>query len=214
MTIFNLTQSPSVVAMELAANTAIFASGLLGSVQTLDRGGMKWLATYTYSNISGTKRRELLGLIASLRGQVNRLRVPVHDNPKGGAYGGTPLVDGAAQTGSVIAIKGCSNNITNWIRAGDYFSIVVNGEHELKMCIQDNSSDGGGLIATLEFEPRLRASPADSAVIFVEDGVLAKPEGIFYMTNSNKGWSSRPFQTTSELSSLGLNMTEDVFATQ
>lgn len=214
MSTFNLTQVPTTLSMQLSANTAVFQSPLLGSVQILDRGGMKWLVDYTFSNISGAKRRELMGLVASLRGQANRLRVPVYDNPKGGAYGGVPLVDGASQTGSILSIKGCSNNITNWIRAGDYFSVVVNGEHELKICTQDNSSDGTGLIATLEFEPRLRASPLDSAVIFVEDGVLQKPEGIFYMSGSDVSWTSRPFQTASELSSMSLNMIEDVFATQ
>ncbi len=214
MSTFDLTQVPSTLSMRLAGNTAIFPSPLIASAQTIDRGGLKWQATYNYSNISAAKRATLMGLLASLRAQANRLRVPVYDNPRRGLYGGTPLVDGASQTGSVIAIKGCSNNITNWIRAGDYFSVIVNGEHELKMCTQDNSSDGAGLIATLEFEPRLRASPADNAVIFVEDGTLQKPEGIFVLGVANVGWNSRPFQTTSELSQVVLSLIEDVFATQ
>ena len=214
MTTFDLTQAPSTLNMELASNTAVFQSPLLGSVQTLDRGGMKWMAQYNYTNISAAKRGELMGLVASLRGQANRLRVSVYDNPIRGLYGGTPLVDGASQTGSTLNIKGCTINITNWIRAGDYFSVVVNGEHELKICTADANSDGTGLITGLAFEPRLRASPANSAIIQVEDGVLDKPEGVFYLTGTNVGWSSRPFQTTSELSSMTLLLTEDVFSTQ
>ncbi len=214
MTTFNLTQVPSTITMELRSNTAIFQSPLLGSVQTLDRGGMKWIAQYNYNNISAAKRGELMGLVASLRGQANRLRISVYDNPIRGVYGATPLVDGAAQTGSTLDIKGCPANTTNWIRAGDYFSVVVNGEHELKMCTADASSDGSGLITGLAFEPRLRASPADSAIIQVEDGVLDKPEGVFYLSGTNVGWTSRPFQTTSELSSMTLLLTEDVFSTQ
>ncbi len=214
MATFDLTQVPNTLAMQLIGNTGLFPSPLVASAQTLDRGGLKWQATYNYSNISAAKRATLMGLLASLRAQANRLRVPVYDNPKRGAYGGTPLVNGASQTGSVIAIDGCSNNITNWIRAGDYFSVVVNGEHELKMCTQDNNSNGTGQIATLEFEPRLRASPLNNAIIRVEDGALPKPEGVFVLANPNTGWNSRPFQTTSELSQIVLSLTEDVFATQ
>ena len=213
MTTFDLVQAPSALQMQLVGNTGVYASPLIASAQTIDRGGLKWAAQYSYDNISKVKRAELFGLIASLRGQANRLRVPVYDNPKRGTYGGTPVVDGASQTGSSIDIKGCSNNITDWIMAGDYFSLVVNGEHELKMCTADASSGGTGL-ATISFEPRLRASPADNAVIFVEDGVLAKPQGVFHLTSSSTGWSSRPFQSTSELSALTLALTEDVFASQ
>ncbi len=214
MSIFDLTQVPSTLSMQLIGNTGLFLSPLIASAQTLDRGGLKWQATYNYSNISADRRATLMGLLARLRAQAHRLRVPVYDNPKRGAYGGTPLVNGGSQTGSVVAIDGCSNNITNWIRAGDYFSIVVNGEHELKMCTQDNSSNGSGQIATLEFEPRLRASPLNNAVIFVEDGAIDKPEGIFVLSSANVGWNSRPFQTASELSQIILSLTEDVFATQ
>lgn len=199
--------------MELLGNTGVFDSPLIASAQTIDRGGLKWKMDFTYSNISKAKRGALLGLIASLRGQANRLRVPVVDNPRQGAYGGTPLVAAASQTGSSIDLDGCTTGVTDWIKAGDYLSIDVNGEHELKMCTADASSDGGGLI-TIAFEPRLRASPLNNAVVYVQDGVLSPPEGIFVMAAANTGWTSRPFQLTSELSSLSLSLVEDVFATQ
>ena len=211
MSNYNLTQGPSTLSMTLVGNTAVFPSPLIASAQTLDRGGQRWNAVYNYTNISAAKRGSLMGLLARLRGQAHRLRVPVYDNPKRGVYGGTPLVNGASQTGSQLIFDGASN-VTNWIRAGDYFSVVVNGEHELKMCTLDLTTSGGG--GTLDFEPRLRASPLNNAVIFVEDGTLQKPEGIFHLTSANAGWSSRPFHTTSELSQIVLSLTEDVFATQ
>lgn len=214
MSIFDLNIVPRTVAMRPEGNTGIFPSPLIASAVTLDRGGQKWQAIYNYPNISAATRAELMGLIARLRGQAHRLRVPVYDNPKQGLYGGTPLVDGAAQEGSQLAIKGGSNNITDWIKAGDYFSVVVNGEHELKMCTVDADTNGSGLIAVLDFEPRLRASPDDSAVIYVEDGSLPKPRGIFTLSSGNAGWTSSPFQTTTELSQIVLAMTEDVFSTQ
>ena len=92
------------------------------------------------------------------------------------------------------------------------FSIDVNGEHELKMATIDANSDGAGLVV-LTFTPRIRAAPLDNAAIFVEDGVLTKPQGIFVLQNADTGWSSRP-GFPSKISSMSLAMTEDVFATQ
>lgn len=211
MTVFDLNQTPSTVAMEIIGNTGLFASPLIASAQTLGRS-TKWSARYTFNVLRDDDRADLMGTIASLKGQDNRLRVLVFDNAKRGAYGGTPLVNGAGQTGFTLNIKDASIGITNWIRKGDYFSVDVNGEHELKMATDDASSDGAGLVV-LTFTPRLRAAPLGDAVIFVEDGVLTKPQGIFLLASADTGWSSRP-GFPSKVSSMSLSMTEDVFATQ
>lgn len=213
MATYDLPASPTTVSLNLRGNTGLFPSPLVKSAQTLDRGGAHWEAVYNFTNISKDNRALMMGLIAKLRGQVNRVRLPVYDNPRRGAYGGTPLVDGASQTGNSINLKGLSNNITNWIREGDYFSVNVNGEHELKMATADASSDGTGLI-TISFEPSLRASPANDAVVFVQDGVLSRPQGVFVLSDDVAGWSSQPFQSTSELSQIVLECLEDVFITQ
>ena len=211
MTTFDLNQTPSNVQIELQGNTGLFGSPLIASAQTIGRA-VKWAARYNFNQMRNDARADLIGTIASLRSQENRIRVPVFDNPKRGLYGGTPLVDGASQTGFTLNAKGATINITNWIRKGDFFSINVNGEHELKMATVDASSDGTGLIL-LTFEPRLRAAPLDNAVIFVEDGVLQKPEGVYLLEGAINGWTSRP-GFPSKISSVALNFIEDVFATQ
>ena len=211
MSVFDLEAVPQIVVMNPRGNTGAFESPLIASATTRSRGGYKWLIVYTYTELKGDPRADLMGTLVALRGMENRLRVPIYDNPMRGAYGGTPLVDGGSQTGSSIDLKGCSNSITNWIRKGDYFSVYVNSEHELKMATADASSNGTGLI-TIAFEPRLRAAPANNAVVFVEDGVLAKPRGIFYLTNPDTNWSSRP--AVDGRSAFSVAMTEDVFATQ
>lgn len=208
MAILDLNQVPKFVTVELRGNTAVYTSPLTASEQTLDRGGAKWRLMYVYDNMRGDERGELMGFIAGLRAQSNRIRVPIYDNPARGAYGGTPNVDGASQTGNSIDIKGCSNNISNWIRSGDYFSVDVNGEHELKMATADASSNGTGLI-TVSFEPRLRAAPLNSADINVGGN---NPQGIFVLANSAQNWSTRP--GISKRMTASLEMIEDVFATQ
>jgi hypothetical protein len=211
MSIFDLNQTPKTVTMRIVGNSALFTSPLIASAQTLARS-TKWSAAYVFSVMRDDDRADLLGTVAALRGQDNRLRVPVYDNAKRGAYGGTPLVNGAGQTGFSLNVKDATINISNWIRRGDYFSVDVNGEHELKMATDDASSDGAGLVV-LSFTPRLRAAPLGDAVIFVEDGVLTKPQGIFLLESADQSWTSRP-GSPSKISSLSLAMTEDVFATQ
>ena len=213
MSNFDLTVTPNHVAMFLRDNTGLSESPLVAAQQTVDRGGLKWVCSYAYTALRGDDRAEMMGLLASLRGRANRLRVAVYDNPKRGAYGGTPIVDGAGQTGSSINVRGCSISITNWIRRGDYFSIVVNGEPELKVCTADASSGIGGLIQIF-FEPRLRFSPADASAIYVEDGVLSRPKGIFMVDTNELGWSSMPGQPSTRRSAMELAMIEDVFATK
>lgn len=212
MTTHNLTVRPNSVQISLQSNTGLFTSALIGNAQTIDRGGMKWQAVLSYLNLRNADRAELMALIAELRGQANRVRVEVADNPARGAYGGTPLVDGASQTGNALTVDGLSTSVTNWIRRGDYFSVDVNGEHELKIATADASSDGTGDI-TLNFEPRLRASPLDNAAIYVQDGVLSRPQGVFQFSGAVNGWSSRP-GAQSKLTNATLNLIEDVFATQ
>jgi len=211
MSILDLNQTPKVVTMSIIGNTGLFSSPLISSAQTIARS-TKWNATYQFTNMREDERADLLGTIAALRGQDNRLRVVVFDNPKRGAYGGTPLVDGASQTGFALNIKGASLSTGNWIRKGDYFSVLVGTEHELKMATADANSDGAGLVV-LAFTPKLRASPANDAAIFVEDGVLTKPQGIFMLQSADTSWQSRP-GNPSKISSVTLSMTEDVFATQ
>lgn len=213
MTIYDLTLTPNEVSSGFLSNTAVSGSWATGAAQTVARGGQRWRLGYTYRSLTGSDRAEMIALLAEMDGQANRLRVPVYDNPARGAYGGTPLVDGGSQTGSTINVKGCSLNITNWIRRGDMFSVIVNGEPELKLCTADASSDGSGDISALTFRPPLRAAPSDGAAIYVNDNVLSVPKGIFIIDAKENSWRSAP-NLGGSISDFSLEMVEDVFATQ
>jgi hypothetical protein len=212
MTVYALTLTPTTVQPGWMGNTALATSGLIGSAQTTDRQGLKWRFRYGF-RITGDDRAEMLGLLAQLRVQSHRLRVPVYDNPARGAYGGTPLVNGASQTGNSLNIDGASLSITNWIRRGDYFSVIVGTEPELKMATTDASSDGSGNVL-LTFEPRLRDSPSNGAAIYVQDGVLTVPSGVFLLAEQDIGWESVHRGTPDPVMNVTLDMIEDVFATQ
>jgi hypothetical protein len=103
-----------------------------------------------------------------------------------GTQGGTPLTNGASQTGASLVTDGWSNSITNVLRAGDVFTIAgvyaVNPItkqtlNRLKQFVVTTSanSDGSGN-ATLAISPSIvttgttqnvSAAPADNAAITV-----------------------------------------------
>ncbi len=79
-----------------------------------------------------------------------------------GVGGGTPLVDGASQTGGSIITDGWSVSITNVVRAGDVLKFA--GDNIVYEVRDDASSNGSGQ-ATINITPNLRVSPANDAVI-------------------------------------------------
>jgi hypothetical protein len=147
----------------LVSNTRRFTSPFNNAVQTIELTGARWKATYTTPPLTRAQRAELQAFLIKLRGGANTFNAYDPDGKTAmGTPTGTPLVNGGSQTGNSLIIDGCSAGITGWLKVGDYFS--VNGE--LKMIIADVNTNGSGE-ATLTFEPSLRASPANNAVIDV-----------------------------------------------
>lgn len=147
----------------LRFNTRAFTSPFNQATQTLELTGARWAATYTTPMLTRAQRAELQAFLIKLRGRANTFYAydPDGKTPRG-VMSGTPLVKGAGQTGNSLNIDGCTNSITGWGKAGDYFT--VNGE--LKMLTADCNTNGSGE-TTLVFEPSLRSAPADNAVITV-----------------------------------------------
>jgi len=128
-----------------------------------------------------------------LKGRVNTFYASDPDWQRNlGAWTGTPLVKGASQTGNTLLIDGCTASVTNWARAGDYFS--VNGE--LKRCTAAKNSDGSGEV-TLAFEPPLRASPADNAALTFNPAtctmILTSDQVAEWNSNQNKIYDEKSF---------------------
>lgn len=190
--------TPNETAIEFVSNTAIFQSPMSGSIQTIDRGGERLMLTLFYRNLKTANRALLAAFIAKLNGQQHRVTLPFHAVDNQGAFGGTPLVNGANQTGNSLTIDGASNGITGWIKAGDVFS--VNGE--MKICTTDANSDGSGNV-TLAFAPRLRTSPSDGAAI-----ETTAPSGTFMLADARQGWNYRP----GKFSDFTLKFVEDIAA--
>jgi P22 coat protein - gene protein 5. len=103
-----------------------------------------------------------------------------------GALGGTPLVNGASQTGASLVTDGWSNTITDIIKAGDVFTIAgvfsVNPQNyqstgvlQRFVATANKTSSGAGAV-TIDISPSITVtgnfqtvsnSPADDAAITV-----------------------------------------------
>ena len=187
--------TPKNAVYRYVSNTVVHRSWLSQFVQTQSFGGEVWAATLFF-RVTLADRNELTGWYAKMNGSEHRVTLPVHKLSQRGAFGGTPVVNGASQSGMQLVVSGCSNNVTNWIRAGDYFTV----NSELKMATADASSDGSGNI-TLNFRPRLRVSPANGASI-----ETTAPTGRFLIASPQLEWSLE----IDDVSQTSIEFVEDV----
>lgn len=103
-----------------------------------------------------------------------------------GALGGTPLVNGASQTGRTLAIDGCTAGVTNWMRAGDLFQLGTGLNTHLHKNLVDANTNGSGQV-TLDIWPRLRASPADNDAV-----VVASAKGLWRLATNEMPYDLAP----------------------
>lgn len=182
----------------LRSNTSVYISPYTGATQTIDRGGERWEVTLNFTNLNGAKRAEMQAFITRLNGQQHRFTLQRHANPARGAFGGTPLVSGASQTGTTLNIDGASPSVTNWIRAGDFFGV----DGKLKMCVADANSDVSGNVA-IELMPRIQTAPADNSAI-----ITSGATGTFILSENTVSWTD----TQGGFSTLNFNAFEDIVA--
>ncbi|WP_445336251.1 hypothetical protein ACSR9E_07225 [Citrobacter koseri] len=161
------------------SNTKTFRSPFNGASQTVRFPGTRWVCSLTFNNLSDEKSRRIDALVAELDGEYGRVKIRDWGR-SGRTPAGSPLVDGANQTGTELHSKGWTAG-TVVLRKGDY--ITVNDE--LKIVTADVSSASNGT-ALIPFAPMLRSSPPANAVIEV-----ANPYGIFKLKDNQQGGGNR-----------------------
>jgi hypothetical protein len=95
---------------------------------------------------------------------------------------GTPLVNGASQTGNSLITDGWTPSQTGILKAGDYIQLGSAATAQLYKVLDDVNSDGSGN-ATLTLWPDLRSAPADDAAITVSN-----PKGVFRLSSGSQSW--------------------------
>lgn len=145
----------------LESNSQVFESPLSRTQQVLELQGQRWRATWTLPPMTKADAAPWIAFFLQLKGRLNTFTASDPDwQANLGAWSGTPLVKGASQTGNSLIIDGCTNSITGWGKAGDYFNV----NSKLYRLTADCNTNGSGE-TTLVFEPPIYVAPADNAPI-------------------------------------------------
>jgi hypothetical protein len=146
--------------------------------------GQMWQADVTLPPMKRADAAIWIAWLVSLRGRFGTFTMGDSRScvPQG-AIGGTPLVNGADQTGETLNIDGCTADVTDWLKAGDYIQLGAAGTATLHKVLEDVNTNGSGE-ATLSLWPHIRTAPADNATVTVTNAV-----GRFRLASNETAWS-------------------------
>lgn len=161
------------------------ASPFTYSQQVYVHQGARWAATLTLPPMKRAQAAAWCAFLVSLRGSYGTFLLgdPDAKTPQGVATG-TPLVNGADQTGSQLVTDGWTAGQTGILKAGDYLQLGSGATSRLHMVLQDADSDGSGN-ATFDIWPPLRESPANNDPI-----VVSQTQGVFRLSTPDVGWDA------------------------
>jgi len=147
--------------------------------QRHDWGGRQWFAEVTLPPMLRATADAWIVWAAKLHGGYGHFRLGDWDRRTSrGNPAGTPLVNGASQTGNGLAVDGFGAGAT--LKEGDHVEL----ENYLYLVAADFAADGAGA-GTIQLEPDLRSSPADDAALTV-----ASPKGLFELVENSLPWDA------------------------
>jgi len=131
-----------------------------GPVQRLARKGSRFALDVKVPAMSAAGCG--IALIADLlRGETEAVILPVPDYVPAAIYG-TPLVKGAGQVGSLLAVDGLTPAVV--VAKGKFLSVVIGGQRYLHIVTAQTTANGSGE-ASLPIWPMLRVGTTDNAVV-------------------------------------------------
>jgi len=147
--------------------------------------GQMWQADITLPPMRRSNAEQWIAFLISLRGQFGTflLNDPLGCTPRGSA-GGSPLVNGAAQTGNLINIDNCTASQTGWLKAGDYVQFGTGSSSSLHKVLEDVNSNSSGE-TTLEIWPSVRTAPANNSAV-----VTSSAKGLFRLSSNEQAFSA------------------------
>ena len=164
----------------------ISASPFTGTQQVYRHQGQGWEADITLPPMKRENAEAWASWLLRLRGQYGTFLLgdPNASNPRGTANSdpGTPLVNGASQTGDELDVDGLPVSETGYLKAGDYIQLGSGSTATLHKVLEDVDTDASGE-ATLNLWPRVRTAPADNAAIVVKNA-----KGNFRLATNESGW--------------------------
>lgn len=157
-----------------------------GSQQVYQWPGEWWEADCTLPQMLRADAEAWACFLLALRGMAGTFLIgdPAAKTPQG-AIGGTPVVNGASQTGTQLATRGWPASQAGVLLAGDYIQLgpttAVPSQRLYKNLTTANADSSGH--TTLDIFPRLRESPADGGPIVTSNCV-----GTFRLGENQTQW--------------------------
>jgi len=175
---------PSNITFRAVNTVGVSQSPFTYQQQAVAHAGQRWEVDVTLPSMARADAEQWVAFLVSLRGRVGTFTLgdPVSATPRGSA-GGTPLVNGASQTGGVLNIDGCTASQTGWLKAGDYIQLGSGGSTTLHKVLQDADSNGSGQVS-LDLWPYIRTAPADDLAVVVTNTV-----GRFRLASNEQNWN-------------------------
>ncbi len=167
--------------------TGISMSPFTFKQQVVSHAGQRWEAEVSMPPMSRADAEEWISFLVSLRGQLGTFTLgdPSGATARGRASSapGTPLVNGASQTGGSLAIDGCTASATGYLKAGDYIQLGSGSSATLHKVLQDVNTPSGGDV-TVDIWPHIRTAPADNSTV-----VVSNAKGLFRLSQNQTSWS-------------------------
>ena len=155
------TPAPAAVRIRPSVVTGMSVSPFTGQTQVYKYAAQAWMLDVRLPPMFRAEAEEWIAFMLALNGRYGTFSMgdPARQRPRGSLLG-TPLVNGAGQTGQTLDTDGWAANETGVLLKGDYIQIGTN----LYSVLNDVDADAGGN-ATLDIFPRLRTAPADNATV-------------------------------------------------
>lgn len=181
------TPAPAGVTLTPRASVAESRSPFTFEGQYYVNQGQIWQGEISLPIMQRPEAEAWISALLSLNGKEGTFLMGIAgcDTPRGVATG-TPLVNGASQTGRTLITDGWTINITGILKAGDYIQLGTGLNTHLHKNLTDANSNGAGQV-TLDIWPRLRVSPADNAPI-----VVISPKGLWRLASNDMPFSLAP----------------------
>ena len=179
----SLPDTTSVQAMRIDPRSAvaITVSPFTGQQVVYAHQLMLWSFELVLRRLPRADAEPWLAFIMALNGREGTFLFgdPHGQTPRGTASStpGTPLVNGASQTGRTLAIDGCPNDATGYLELGDWIQLGSGSAARLYKNVTQADTNGSGEV-TLDIWPRLYTSPGagDPVTVSATEGVFRQQD--------------------------------------
>jgi hypothetical protein len=157
------------------------------SQQVHKHQGQRWEADIVLPPMKRADAEVWISFFMKLYGQYGTFLMgdPNAATPRGSAATtpGSPLVNGASQTGNTLSIDGLPASATGYLKEGDYIQLGTGNDTRLYKVLEDVDTNASGE-ADVTIWPDLRSSPSNDDPVTVSSA-----RGVFRLTTPTTDWS-------------------------